>query len=176
MAVRRCAGHVCNYQLPVVCDFPNVKFEPGKEWDPQNPTYVPIPPATIRCEKGCCTSTTIPLRVCKAITTYKSQGMSVGEGQIWTKIVLVLGSLKGFNAPGMEQVGFSRAQELHDMALDSNSPEDPITTERLRRIGTTPAYEKRRDWMRAVSELQAQTAPVMMKMIAELDESEGKDF
>ena len=50
---------------------------------PGNPsTYVPIPVVNNMCEKKCCTIRTIPLRVCKSITLYKSQRLTVGPDQV----------------------------------------------------------------------------------------------
>jgi len=46
----------------------------------------------------------------------------------------------------------------------------------MHQIGITrrPAYDKHQEWLTAISKLQAQTIPVMKKMIAALDESEGE--
>jgi len=158
----------------VVVDFPGVKFEPGKEWNSEHPTWVPIDCETLRCEKRCCSITTIPLRVCKAITTYKSQGLTVGEKEMWEKIMLVIGAAKGLAAkPGIEQVSFSRSREILDMAVDGTE-EHPLTKERIRRIGKSPGYNQRRLWVDRVRELHNQTVPMMKKMIAEHDESQGE--
>ena len=57
----------------VVVDFPDCTipvedalYEEGK------PTLVPIPVAELRCEKKCCSERAIPLRVAKAVSSYKS--------------------------------------------------------------------------------------------------------
>jgi len=48
----------------------------------------------LRCEKKCCSITTsIPLRVCQGITTYnKSQEITVGDKEMWEKIMLFIGA------------------------------------------------------------------------------------
>ena len=51
-------------------------------------TYIPIPATTDRCEKNCCSISTIPLRVVKAINMYKSQIITVGLDQAWEKVVV----------------------------------------------------------------------------------------
>ena len=51
-------------------------------------THIPIPITTERCERKCCYMTTIPLIVCKTITTYKSQGITVGPGKTWKRVVV----------------------------------------------------------------------------------------
>jgi hypothetical protein len=66
--------------LYIVVDFPHSTVPPDKAWDSNNPTHIPVPVATQRCEAKCCSQTTVPLRVCKAISIYKSQGMTVGPG------------------------------------------------------------------------------------------------
>ena len=152
----------------VVVDFPDVVFPEGEEWDKDHPTYVPVPVVTHRCEKNCCSCTTIPLRVCKAITTYKSQGMTVGEGQVWEKLVIMLGSSKNSNSPGLEQVAFSRSKELEDFAMIS-SEENPLTLERLMRIGKSPAYKKRRDFEERLKVLQEENSKEIMEMISKYD-------
>ena len=57
--------------LYVVVDFPestlSLNLIPGSP-----STHIPIPITTEICEKKCCSMTTIPLRICKAITTYKN--------------------------------------------------------------------------------------------------------
>ena len=52
--------------------------------------YIPIPATTRRCEKKCCSITTILLRLCKAISIYKSQGITVRPGQAWKNVMVWL--------------------------------------------------------------------------------------
>ena len=73
----------------VVVDFPGCTIPPEEAWDPENPTHIPVPVVTLRCEKDCC-ATTVPLQVCKAITICKCQGMTVGEWQFWMYLVVLL--------------------------------------------------------------------------------------
>ena len=53
-------------------------------------TYVPINPTTIRYGKKYCTVTSITLRVCKAITIHKAQGMSIGPGKSFESVIVSL--------------------------------------------------------------------------------------
>ena len=50
-------------------------------------SFLPIPTFTSRCEK-ICSITKIPLRVCIAITIHKTQGMTIGPGEQFEKIVV----------------------------------------------------------------------------------------
>ena len=72
---------------------------------------------TERCEKKCCSITTVSLRVCKVITTYKSQGITVGPGKVWEKVVICLATGRQKKTPGAELVGFSRATDSNMIAI-----------------------------------------------------------
>jgi hypothetical protein len=74
-----------------------------------------------RCKKKCCSITAIPLMICKSLSIHKSQGMTVGHGKQFTKVVVNLPVRVGGNkCPGLELVAVSRAVELNDFA-DGNS-------------------------------------------------------
>ena len=79
--------------LYVVVDFPKstliYNLIPGSP-----ATHISIPITTERCERNCYSMTTIPLRICKSITTYKSQGTTVGPGKIWERVVVWLATGK----------------------------------------------------------------------------------
>ena len=51
-------------------------------------TYISILVTTDRCDFCCCSMTTIPLRIYKAITIYKSQGITVGPGKVWENVMV----------------------------------------------------------------------------------------
>ena len=63
------------YELPacVIIEFKAIIFSEETKWqtDLEN-TYVPINRTTIRCDKNWCIVTSIPSRVCKAITIHKA--------------------------------------------------------------------------------------------------------
>ena len=96
--------------------------------------------------------------------------MTVGEGQVWAKLVIALGSLKGFNAPGLEQVAFSRAQELTDLAVTGTEDFD-LTLDRLMKIGKSDTYKRRQDFITKLEGLQEQTMPTIKNLIAEHDDN-----
>ena len=74
----------------VVVEFPNYIIQNERKcFQNQSPQCVPIPFITEPCEKRCCTITNIPLRVCNAITIHKSQGMTVGPGQQFEKLLFI---------------------------------------------------------------------------------------
>ena len=98
-----CAQPAC-----VVVDFPGSCIPAADAWDPNHPTHVPIPLATVWCNKDCCSVTTVLLRVCKAATTFNSQGMTVDATQSWECLVVLLPSpgSQPSRTPGLAQVGF----------------------------------------------------------------------
>ena len=159
----------------IIVDFPELSIPLADVWDHNNPTHVPIPCYTARCEKGCCTMTTAPLRVCKAITGHKSQGMTVGDGHFWKCVVVALASSRGMNIPGLEQVAISRATSLDCLAL-LNTHEHPVSLERLMKIGKGPAYDKRRSFEAKLRELEKQTIAPIQKKIAAFSPGEYKSF
>ena len=117
---------------------------------------------------------TIPLRVCKAVTMHKSQGLTVGEGQVWELLVVVLSPTKGGSTtPGLEQVAFSRATAVKYLACAST--EGSLSRERLLKIGKSPAYQIRRVFEAQLRELQETTTNEMKQLIGHFDTEEG-DF
>ena len=104
-------------------------------------THIPIPITTDRCEKKCCSISTIPLRVCKAITIYKSQGITIGEDKVWKRVVVCLPTGRQRKTPGAELVGFSRATEPGRLAIGNRLCDlDRIN---LLKLGTSIACQKR---------------------------------
>ena len=81
------------YQLPtcVIVDFKECSVDEEFKWRDDLPsTYIPIIPLTIRCESRCCAATSISLRVCKALTIHKSQGMSIEPGNPFESAITYL--------------------------------------------------------------------------------------
>ena len=75
-------------------------------WQEGKPTLVPVPVSILRCEKQCCSEQAIPLRVAKAVSTYKSQGMTAGEGEeVFEKVVVALPTAGGKKTPSAEHIG-----------------------------------------------------------------------
>ena len=63
------------YELPacVIVEFKDSNFSEETKWRTNlENIYVPINSTTIRCDKKCCTVTSILLRVCKVITIHKT--------------------------------------------------------------------------------------------------------
>ena len=63
---------------------------------------MPIPVETFHCEIKFCTALTTPLRVCKEITIYKSQGITIGEGCDCEREVITLYPKGTMKQPGID--------------------------------------------------------------------------
>ena len=150
----------------VVVDFPGCTVPADKAWDPNHPTHIPIPVVERMCEKKCCKARSVPLRVCKAITIHKSQGMTVGEKELWKLLVVVMPEInsKPDKTPGLLQVALSRCGQLCELAI-FESTTSPLTMERLLKIGTTPAYNSRRDFETRLGTVAGTTLPSAMEIL-----------
>ena len=139
-------GDGINYPDYIIVDFPDSLIPPENHYDSNNPTSIPVPLVTTRCEKNCCSMTAIPLRVCKAITIHKCQGISVGNGEKWSKIVIVLpGTNCKLRPPGLECVAISRAKDFAEMTFLATEKHE-INRARFIKIGRSKAYEDRNDF------------------------------
>ena len=66
--------------------------------------------------------TAIPLMICKSLSMHKSQGMTVGQGEQFSKVMVYfpVGTNK---CPGLELVAISRVVELNDFAVGNSQTE-----------------------------------------------------
>lgn len=155
------------HPLYVVVDFPDCTIDEEDKLIENMPrTCIPVPVVTQRCEKQCCSATSIPLRVCKAITHYKSQGQSIGPGNAWTKVVVRLPSDRN-KTPGLAQVAISRATSLNVLAIDDSQGD--VTVEDFVNIGKGNAYEKRREFEASLHDLAEQTQQRWRQRIIAMD-------
>lgn len=158
-----------NAQMYVVVDFEDSTLPepliPGKP-----STWVPIPVITQQCEKRCCSVTAIPLRVCKALSAHKSQGMSIGPGNPFKYLVIHLPDPNSkFSCPGLELVEWSRATSPDIIAIGNES--SSLTKEAIRKIGRTPAYDARRVFQETLRMKSAASQEPTINAIKSLDPS-----
>ncbi len=154
--------------LYVVVDFPDSLIPPEDAWDRAHPTWIPIPVVTRRCENNCCSMTTIPLRVCKAITYYKCQGMTIGPGCIWTHVVVGMPWQNERSAPGGELVAFSRAATRESFAI---LEDEPLTRETFAKIGQGPSYQAKRDFEQSLRDSEEESQRWILGQITAMDQS-----
>lgn len=149
----------------VIVDFPDFIINESEKCFPDLPkTCIPIAPITLRCEAGCCSVTTIPLRVCKAITIHKSQGITAGPGRLWKKIVAALPGPNDRKTAGLELVALSRPTVKEALAIYDD---EELSMEALLKIGRGAASEKRRAFEERLRELaQNSQEPIRARVIA----------
>ena len=108
------------------------------------PNHIPIQTTIERCECNFCAMPTIPLRICKAITAYKSQGITVGSDYLWKRVVVWLTTGKQRRNPGAELVIFPRATNSEMMAIGNSLHE--LDRIRILKIGQGKASNMCRDF------------------------------
>ena len=165
--------------LYVVVEFPDSEMPIDLAWNKDNPKLVAIPALEIRCEKRCCSQQTIPLRVCKAITIYKSQGMTIGNGDecFWKRVVVGLPTAEGRNrSPGQELVGLSRATDIEVLAIHDEDPKAKVSQDSFFNIGMGASCEKKRQFEQHLLESQGESQVWLKSKISSLDPSGRKDF
>ena len=132
-----------------------------------DPKLVAIPLCEQRCEKGCCSIKTLPLRVCYALTVHKVQGMSIGPGETFEKAVVHFAEGRMANIPGLMLTAFTRVKNAGDLAIgtDSNS----LAVETITKIGTTKAYQKKKDYRERLGVQSQQSMQRTVDRITALD-------
>eukprot|EP00956_Cyclotella_meneghiniana_P036736 scaffold129946_cov34-Cyclotella_meneghiniana.AAC.1 len=78
--------------------------------------------STATVVKNCCSIEAMPLMICKSLSIHKSQGMTVGQGKPFTKVVVYLPP-SGNKCPGLELVAVSKAVPLNDFAVRNTETE-----------------------------------------------------
>ena len=132
-------------------------------------TCVPVPVIKDRCEKNCCSIATVPLRVCKAVTTHKSQGMTVGPGHVWERLVITLPRKNSRNKTcGSELVAFSRVTDLQHLAIADHEGV-PNTLQHYYKIGKGLAATKKHEFLHELHQHSLQSVSTMKTEIAALD-------
>jgi ATP-dependent exoDNAse (exonuclease V) alpha subunit len=154
--------------LFVVVDFPCSNVPEDKKCFPHLPrTYVAIPVIHERCERKYCSIETVPLRVCVAITIYKSQGITVGKGEQFEHVVVHLPLNSKRVVPGLELVAFSRAKSLDCVAV--GNPASDLVSDRILKIGKTKGNKAYKDFMDMLSKKEQETFQIFQTRITALD-------
>jgi hypothetical protein len=164
------------YPLPlfVVIDFPNSNIPEEHKCFPNRPrTHVAIPVVQERCQKKCCCITTIPIRVCIAITIYKSQGLTIGNGEQFERVVIHLPLDRRRVVPGLELVAFSHAKNLQCLAIGNRMEE--LVTDRLMKIGQSKGQQSYKDFMDLMKGKERETFEIYEGRIKDLVTNEIPD-
>ena len=127
----------------IIVDFKNCTIPDNiKCFDDKPRTYIPIPVVTERCEKKCCSISTILLRVCIAVTIHKSQGMSIGENEDFEYVIIHLPAETAQRTPGQEYVALSRPKTPLNFAIANKQSE--VSNQYLKKIGTDRSSQLRK--------------------------------
>lgn len=144
----------------IVVDFPQYR---GPAWINEKPTWVPIPPIEITCQKHCCNLRYIPLSLSYAKTGHTFQGQSVGPHYAISCIVVHPGN-KGMEllCPGLLYMFLSRAATIgtpsnrKDSAIffcSNEMNEDRITNLTITREGKIcKKVQKRNKWIKYLNQ------------------------
>ena len=108
-----------------------------------------------------------PLRVCKAITGHKSQGMTIAKGEPFEMAVVHLPKKGDRVAAGWEMVTSSRAKTLQDFCYGNNVRN--LSKSSLRRIGKSESHDQRRAFQEGLKRKYRATKREVMEMIGALD-------
>ena len=113
-----------------------------------------------------CIVTSIPLRVCKAITIHKAQGMSIGPGKSFESVIVSLPEKGERTNPGSELVAFSRVTDISALAICDTK--NDITLEILKNIGTGSCYIKRKQFDNLLKKKDALSRRIVKDNITKL--------
>ncbi|EJK54656.1 hypothetical protein THAOC_25697, partial [Thalassiosira oceanica] len=93
-------------------------------------------------------------------SVHKVQGMSIGPGETFEKAVVYFAEGRMANIPGLMLTAFTRVKNAGDLAIgtDSNS----LAVETITKIGTTKAYQKKKDYR---ERLQVQSQQSMQRTV-----------
>ena len=159
--------------LYVVVDFPESTLS-YKLITGSPSIHIPIPITTERCERKCCSMPTIPLRICKAITTYKSQVITVGPDNTWARVVVWLATRNQKRTPGAESVDFSRATDSEMMAI--GNPLHQLDQMGILKIGQGKASDMRREFEKIMKTQAEKSQIYYINKIIQLDPGDLKTF
>jgi hypothetical protein len=117
---------------------------------------------------------TIPLRICVALTVYKSQGMTIGElNPVFQYLIVHLpdGTVK--NLVGQFLVACSRVTGPDRLAFANR---ENLSKQGIFKIGNTPSDERRRAFMLELRAKERVTMDLCKGLIAALDNHDEKTY
>ena len=127
------------------------------------------------CEKKCCSVTAFPLRCCAALSIHKSQGMTVGPGQPFEKVIIYYPAEPGrSNTPGLELVASSRAMNIECLTI--GNPVQELTYKYIGSIGNTPTNAKQKLFLNDIQQKSVGSQKRTKECIKALDPATNKTY
>ena len=155
-------GAYCIVDIPLSTIPANEALIPG-----MSSKWVPIPVVTNRCERKCCSITTFPIRVSAALSIHKAQGMTIGDGQLFKKVVIWFPGIRDRLTAGLMLVASSRAKDSMDFAV--GNPKSELNRANLKNTGKGKPYKHRRDFLNKLESLSPQSMDRTIKRITAID-------
>ena len=139
-------------------------------------TYVLILFVKEMCEKKSCSVSSLPLRCCAALSIHKSQGMTVGPGQLFEKVIIYYPAEPGTrsNTPGLELIALSRAMNIECLAI--GNPVQELSYKYIECIGNTPAYAKQKLFLNDIQQKSVGSQTRTKACIKALDPATNKTY
>ena len=100
--------------------------------------------------------------------------MTVGEGEMFKKVIMYLLEEQQRQTPGIELTAASRVKKGTDLAFGNDSSK--ITLEMVQNIGRSQASEDRRQLINTLKERAGDSTSRTMHRIADLDPSSNKTY
>ena len=99
--------------------------------------------------------------------------MTIGDGQIFEKVIVYLPEAGCRSDPGLELVAFSRASGPDCVAVGNNS--STLTEMSIKKIGKSAAYDLRREFEQELKQMAHGTQAPTIAAITMFDEIESGD-
>ena len=115
----------------------------------------------------------LPLRVCNAITIYKTQGRTIGEGNPLPRMQATFPEETAKNIdPDLELVLFTRATGFQDIIIPNND----LTSMHLKKIGNGCKYDTRKQFELDIRENARNSKDAIVNEVTQYDTGDNKTF
>lgn len=142
------------------------------------PKLISVTDFTQPCNKKCqnCTIKAIPLRLCKRLTTHKSPGITIREGDLFTKVVVYLYKKadKDKITAGLELFMLTRVKYSSDLAFGNKG--NSLNVEQFQRIGKSQVNTDRRKFVKELKDKALSSQQQTIQAITTLNSADDKTF
>ena len=150
--------------------------EESKWRDELTSTCIPIIPLTIRCENVHCTVTSIPLRVCKDLTIYKSQEMSVGPRSSLESTIIYLPEKRERTNTGSQLATTSPDTDISYLDIYDTNRQVPMTSLKKLEVVIVITKEKIDEMLQVKDCLSCQIVEENTTKLGDVSQNKDKTF